>query len=305
MPPSASSVAPEKAGRFRWNHGRENRAQFDSSVLWIVPPLLVLVGCFFYPLSLIVGQAFTGERGGFTFETVGAVFASALFRDAILHTIGIALAASAGCLVLGFVLALILAFVPFPGAALLARLIDTFIALPTFLMALAFTFIYGSAGILNLSLMELFHLPLPPVDFLYSAWGVILAEVTVYTPFIMRPLLAAFSLIEAAQIEVAASLGARPWRIIGHVILPAALPALLAGGSLCLLLTVNEFGIVLFIGAKGVITLPLLVYDKAIQEFDYPTACIIAVVNVGLSLGLYFLYRGVLGRFGAQRAGVV
>ena len=277
----------------------------DSGVLWIVPPLLVLLGCFFYPLSLIVGQAFTGAEGGFSFEILREVFASALFRNAILHTIGIALAASTGCLLLGFVMALILSFVPFPGAALLARLIDTFIALPTFLMALSFTFIYGSAGILNMSLMEMFKLPLPPIDFLYSAWGVILAEVTVYNPFIMRPLLAAFSLIESSQIEVASSLGAGPWRIIRQIILPAALPALAAGGSLCLLLTVNEFGIVLFIGAKGVITLPLLVYDKAIQEFDYPTACVIAVVNVGLSLGLYFLYRYALGRVGAQRAGVV
>ena len=277
----------------------------DSGVLWIVPPLLVLLGCFFYPLSLIVGQAFTGAEGGFSFEILREVFASALFRNAILHTIGIALAASTGCLLLGFVMALILSFVPFPGAALLARLIDTFIALPTFLMALSFTFIYGSAGILNMSLMEMFKLPLPPIDFLYSAWGVILAEVTVYTPFIMRPLLAAFSLIESSQIEVASSLGAGPWRIIRQIILPAALPALAAGGSLCLLLTVNEFGIVLFIGAKGAITIPLLVYDKAIQEFDYPTACVIAVVNVGLSLGLYFLYRYALGRFGAQRADVV
>jgi 2-aminoethylphosphonate transport system permease protein len=273
--------------------------------LWIVPPLLMLLGSFVYPLSLIVGQAFTGAEGGFSLETVEAVFASAMFRDAIGHTVGIALAASAGCLALGFVLALILSFVPFPGANLLARLIDTFIALPTFLMALSFTFIYGSAGIINMSLMEMFHLELPPIDFLYSAWGVILAEVTVYTPFIMRPLLAAFSLIETSQIEVASSLGAGPWRIIRQIILPAALPALLAGGSLCLLLTVNEFGIVLFIGAKGVITLPLLVYDKAIQEFDYPTACVIAVVNVGLSLGLYFLYRYAIGRFGAQRAGMV
>ena len=287
------------AGPKPWN------ALADFGVLWIVPPLLVLLGCFFYPLSLIVGQAFTGAEGGFSLEILREVFASALFRDAILHTIGIALAASTGCLLLGFVLALILSFVPFPGAALFARLIDTFIALPTFLMALSFTFIYGSAGILNMSLMEMFKLPLPPIDFLYSAWGVILAEVTVYTPFIMRPLLAAFSLIESSQIEVASSLGAGPWRIIRQIILPAALPALAAGGSLCLLLTVNEFGIVLFIGAKGVITLPLLVYDKAIQEFDYPTACVIAVVNVGLSLGLYFLYRYALGRFGAQRAGMV
>jgi len=284
---------------------KPRNALADSGVLWIVPPLLVLLGCFFYPLSLIVGQAFTGAEGGFSLEILREVFASALFRDAILHTIGIALAASTGCLLLGFVLALILSFVPFPGAALFARLIDTFIALPTFLMALSFTFIYGSAGILNMSLMEMFKLPLPPIDFLYSAWGVILAEVTVYTPFIMRPLLASFSLIESSQIEVASSLGAGPWRIIRQIILPAALPALAAGGSLCLLLTVNEFGIVLFIGAKGVITLPLLVYDKAIQEFDYPTACVIAVVNVGLSLGLCFLYRYALSRFGARRAGVV
>ena len=144
----------------------------------------------------------------------------------------------------------------------------------------------------------------PPIDFLYSPAGVILAEITVYTPFIMRPLLAAFSQMETAQIEVAASLGARPWRIIREIILPAAMPALLAGGSLCLLLTVNEFGIVFFIGAKGVITLPLLIYDKAIQEFDYTTACVIAVVNVALSLTLYALYRTVLGRVGGARAGL-
>jgi len=104
---------------------------------------------------------------------------------------------------------------------------------------------------------------------------------------------------------VASSLGAKPWRVVREVILPAAVPALLAGGSLCLLLTVNEFGIVLFIGAKGVITLPLLVYDKAIQEFDYTAACVIALINVFLSLALYFVYRLLVGRLGGRRAGLV
>jgi 2-aminoethylphosphonate transport system permease protein len=145
--------------------------------------------------------------------------------------------------------------------------------------------------------MKSFSLPLPPVNFLYSAWGVILAEVTVYTPFVLRPLLAAFSLIDRSQIEAASILGARPFRIVRDVIFPAAIPALIAGGSLCLLLTVNEFGVVLFIGAKGVITLPLLIYDKAIQESDYQTACIIAVINVALSLGLFGLYRFAASRF--------
>jgi 2-aminoethylphosphonate transport system permease protein len=111
-------------------------------------------------------------------------------------------------------------------------------------------------------------------------------------------LLAAFSLVDRSQIEVASLLGARPLRIVRQVILPAALPAIVAGGSLCLLLTVNEFGIVLFIGAKGVITLPLLIYSKAIQESDYQAACAIAILNVALSLILFSLYR-----FAARRLG--
>ena len=281
------------------------RAVPQTGGLWIAPPLLILAALFFFPLALILKQALGGETGVLSLANFSEVLASGMFREALHHTLVIALCATAGCLVLGFALSVLIAFTPFPGSQLLARMIDTFIALPTFLVALSFTFIYGSAGLLNESLMQLLHVELPPVDFLYSQWGVILSEVTVYTPFVMRPLLASFSLIEPAQIEVASSLGARPLRIISRIILPAALPALVAGGSLCLLLTVNEFGIVLFIGAKDVITLPLLIYDKAIQQFDYTTACVIAVVNVALSLSLYSLYRFVVAYFGGQRAGLV
>ncbi|OHV83236.1 2-aminoethylphosphonate ABC transporter permease subunit [Mesorhizobium sp. ORS 3428] len=267
--------------------------------VWTVPPAALLALLFFYPLALIARQAFLDDSGIANVAEFVRVLHARFFLNALLNTITISVAATAGCLVVGLVLGLILAFVPFPGSGVIARLIDTFIALPTFLVTLAFTFLYGSAGMLNSGLMEAFSLPTPPVDFLYSAWGVVLAEVTVYTPFILRPLLAAFSLVDRGQIEAASVLGARPFRIVRQVILPAAVPALIAGGSLCLLLTVNEFGIVLFIGAKGVITLPLLIYSKAIQESAYQVACIIALVNIVLSLGLFGLYRLAAGRLGA------
>ncbi len=267
--------------------------------IWIVPPTALLALLFFYPLALIARQAFLDDSGMANVAEFVHVLHARFFLNALLNTVTISVAATAGCLIVGLVLGLILAFVPFPGSGVIARLIDTFIALPTFLVTLAFTFLYGSAGMLNSGLMEVFSLPTPPLDFLYSTWGVVLAEVTVYTPFIMRPLLAAFSLVDRGQIEAASVLGARPLRIVRQVILPAAVPALIAGGSLCLLLTVNEFGIVLFIGAKGVITLPLLIYGKAIQESAYQVACIIALVNIALSLGLFGLYRLAAGRLGA------
>ncbi len=269
-------------------------------LLWLSLPLLVLATLFFWPLSLIVEQALRDNSGNIGLQTFWQVMESKRFMAALMNTLQIALLATAGCLVLGSVLSLILVFIPFPGSDLIGRVVDTFIALPTFLITLAFTFIYGSAGLLNGALMSLFDFELPPVNFLYSMQGVILAEITVFTPLVMRPLMAALRQIDKSQLEAASILGAHPLRVIAQVIFPAALPALLAGGSLCLLLTTNEFGIVLFIGAKGVNTLPMMVYSKAILESDYSVACMIALMNILLSLGLFALYRLAASRSGKR-----
>ncbi|CAH3541176.1 TPA: 2-aminoethylphosphonate ABC transporter permease subunit [Klebsiella oxytoca] len=269
-------------------------------LLWLLPPLLVLATLFFYPLLLIGEQALRDTEGHLGLETFWQVVGSRRFINALLNTMQIAVFATLGCLLLGSVLALILVFIPFPGSQLISRVIDTFIALPTFLITLAFTFIYGSAGLLNGALMSLLSFELPPIDFLYSIQGVILAEITVFTPLVMRPLMAGLRQIDKSQLEAASILGAHPLRVIGQVIFPAALPALMAGGSLCLLLTTNEFGIVLFIGAKGVNTLPMMVYSKAILESDYSQACMIALINILLSLGLFIIYRLAAARTGVR-----
>lgn len=269
-------------------------------LLWLLPPLLVLATLFFYPLLLIGEQALRDASGHLSLETFWQVVGSRRFINALLNTMQIAVFATLGCLLLGSVLALILVFIPFPGSQLISRVIDTFIALPTFLITLAFTFIYGSAGLLNGALMSLLSFELPPIDFLYSIQGVILAEITVFTPLVMRPLMAGLRQIDKSQLEAASILGANPLRVIGQVIFPAALPALMAGGSLCLLLTTNEFGIVLFIGAKGVNKLPMMVYSKAILESDYSQACMIALINILLSLGLFIIYRVAAARTGVR-----
>ncbi|MFJ8211938.1 2-aminoethylphosphonate ABC transporter permease subunit [Streptomyces sp. NPDC096033] len=267
--------------------------------LWALPPVAVLGLVFLYPLALVVRQSLTPDNGGGAFDAYSAVFASHAFREALGTTVWLALAATAGCLLLGFTLALIIAFVPFPGAKAVAKFIDVFLSFPSFLITLALLFIYGTVGMANGLWTDAFGGSGGPFHFLTTPWGVLLAEITYFTPFVMRPLLAAFSQLDTAQLEVAAGLGARPARIVRQVILPEALPALAAGGSLVLVMCLNEFGIVLFTGAKGVTTLPMLVYGKAILESDYPAACVAAVVNIAISIGLFGLYRVVGKRAGA------
>lgn len=278
----------------------EKRAVMPRRWMWIAPPLLVLIILFFYPLMLLTEQAIRTTDGGWGLETFRQVVGSRRFSSALINTLQIAVSATLGCLLLGSIMSVILVFIPFRGSQLMGRIVDTFIALPTFLVTLAFTFIYGSAGLLNGLLMVIFNTDTPPVDFLYSVYGVIFAEITVFTPLVMRPLMAALRQIDKSQLEAASILGAHPWRIMAQIIFPASLPALLAGGSLCLLLTTNEFGIVLFTGAKGVNTLPVMVYSKAILESDYSAACMIALINIVLSLGLFLLYRLAASRSGVR-----
>ncbi|MFW5417865.1 2-aminoethylphosphonate ABC transporter permease subunit [Nocardiopsis sp. CNT-189] len=300
-PPAPPSGGP---GAQAAPEGRGRRRRAVPAWAWVLPPLAALGFAFLYPLVLVVVESFTAPDGsGFTLEVYAETASSAAFRQALVTTVLLAVGATAGCLLLGFFLSLVVAFVPFPGARFAGRFINVFLAFPSFLITLSLVFVYGTAGLANGLWTGATGATEGPFDFLTTPWGVLLALITYFTPFVMRPLLAAFSQTETAQIEAAASLGARPLRIIGRVILPDALPSLAAGGSLVLVLCMNEFGIILFTGAKDVVTLPMLVYTTAMLKSDYTAACAVAVVNIALSCALYGLYRMVLARTSAGRGG--
>ncbi|SUA79365.1 Spermidine/putrescine transport system permease protein PotB [Nocardia otitidiscaviarum] len=271
-----------------------------APLLWTLPPVLVVLCIAVYPIGRVLLESTRTDAGRGT-ETWTTVLGSESFRNALWRTVSIAACSTLGCLVLGTFLAIVLAFVPFPGSGLVGRLIDTVLTLPSFLVTLAFTFLYGTAGAVNALIGELTGRSEPALNFLTTPLGVIAAEVTFFTPFVVRPLLAAFAQLPREQLDVASSLGASPWRVLWRVVLPEAWPALAAGGSLVLLLTLNEFGIVLFTGAKGVITLPALIYTRGIVTFDLPGAAVLASVQVLLSLSLYLGYRLIFARLTGTR----
>lgn len=272
----------------------------SPSAWWVVPPLLLVSAAVVYPLLRVCLESFGGDRAAVTWTDV---LGAASFRDALWRTVAIAAASTAGAVLLGTFLAVVLAFVPFAGARVVGRLVDTVLALPSFLVTLAFTFLYGTAGVVNALIAEVTGGSAPVLDVLYTPLGVVAAEITFFTPFVVRPLLAAFAMLPRAQLDVAASLGASPLRVLRTVVFPEAWPALLAGASLVMLLTLNEFGIVLFTGAKGVVTLPVLIYTRGIVTFDLPGAAVLATVQIALSLALYLSYRVVSARVVARRSG--
>lgn len=274
------------------------------SWLWLLVPLIFVAVFFVYPLEQIAQQSFLDKYG----VPVGLAnwqyeLGSQAVQSATLTTLKIAGLSTLGALILGTFIALTLSFVPFKGAGFLTRLIETVVSFPSFLIPLAFGILYGRTGVVNAVLAQLAP-GLPQLNFVNDVPGVVLAEIAFYTPFVVRPLLAVFSQIPRELIDVAGSLGSKPLAIVRTVILPAAFPALAAAAGLTFLLTMNEFGIILFTGAKNVMTLPMLIYTRSIVTFDFPSAAVIACIQVALSLGVYFIYRSLTKRLAGGRHAV-
>jgi len=289
-------VTPPAAVRRRWGRLAD---------LGVAGPLAVLGLFLVYPLVTTVRQSFE-DRLGRPAGTVAwtRVLESAEFRSGLRNSVELSIGTTIGCVALGTFIAIVLAFVPFPGSAAISRMTTVILAFPSFFIALSFAVLYGRVGVLSALIHSITGHAEALGGFIYTPWAVLLAEITFYTPFVVRPVLAACQQVNVQQLQVAASLGARPRRVLRQVLLPELLPSIVAGASLCLLLTLNEFGIILFIGAKGVLTLPVLIYTKGIVAFDYPAAAVLACIQVVLSLLLYGLGRLLAARIGGGRAGL-
>ncbi|MFT4069740.1 2-aminoethylphosphonate ABC transporter permease subunit [Paraburkholderia sp.] len=270
---------------------RERLAQWHLLFIAVV----VLGPLVIYPLVRLVMLSLTGAHG-MSVHAYATFFGNPETRGVIGTTLGILFASASLASLLGVALAALLFFKPFPGARMVTRFLELFVAFPSFLVAFTLIFLYGSQGSVSIGLQRLFNLQDPPLDFLFGIGGVILAEVVFYTPFVVRPTLASFALLDQRLIEAARSLGANGLMVAFRVILPLAWPGIAAGTILCFLLTLNEFGILLVLGSAHLITLPVAIYSAATVDLDLPTAAAGAVVMLLMSLSLYALYRRVNSR---------
>ncbi|WP_118182643.1 2-aminoethylphosphonate ABC transporter permease subunit [Paraburkholderia phosphatilytica] len=277
---------------------RERRAQWHLLFLLVV----VLGPIVIYPLVRLLLLSLT-EAHGFGLHAYATFFGNPDARGVIGTTLWILFLSAGLASLLGVALASILFFKPFPGARLVTRFLELFVAFPSFLVAFTLIFLYGSQGSVSIGLQQLFHLQSPPLDFLFGIGGVVLAEVVFYAPFVVRPTLASFALLDMRLIEAARSLGANGWMVAFRVILPLAWPGIAAGTLLCFLLTLNEFGILLVLGSAHLVTLPVAIYSSATVDLDLPTAAAGAVVMLAMSLSLYALYRRVNRRNTGVRRG--
>jgi putative spermidine/putrescine transport system permease protein len=200
-------------------------------------------------------------------------------------------------------LAVPLALLHLAAGPVLRRIILIAAVLPLLTSVVVRTFswivILGREGVINTTLMGL-GLTSAPIALLQTEHGLVLALTQIEMPLMLLPLIAAMARIDPALLDASASLGGSLFRTLRRVVLPLALPGLLAGATLVFASATTAFISQGVIGGGRLNYLPALVWQNAMVVFDWPLAAAMALTlmaSVLMVAGLLSL----LGR-GARHA---
>jgi putative spermidine/putrescine transport system permease protein len=197
-------------------------------------------------LSIIAGVTvnyFRGISSGVTLQWVFQVWD--LYAGTILLSFVIALATLAVTLVAGVPSAYALHVRGGRLSRVIEEIITLPLAIPGLALALALLLTYQGFS-----------------DFRRS-WLFILTGHVIFTmPFMVRSVMAVFATVDIKTLdEGAASLGASPWRRFRDVIVPNALPGILAGSLMVVTLSLGEFNLTWMLHTPLTKTLPIGLAD--------------------------------------------
>ena len=224
--------------------------------------------------------------------------------SALRFTLTEALLSSIVAAIIGIPAAFLVARRRFPGRRLLLSLSGVPLCVPPVIIALAFVLFYGRQGYLNSFLMRAFSLASPPVTFLYSLAGVVIAHGFYNFPVVLRTVAQVWERLPEDESDAALTLGASPARVFLTITLPRLSGAILSSAVLVFLYCFFSFVIVLLFGGIGGTTLEVELYQAARATLDFRMAGVIAIVETVAAIGIVCLYAVLQSRLSAGTEGV-
>jgi iron(III) transport system permease protein len=188
------------------------------------------------------------------------------------RSVGLALAVSLTCIVIGVVVAWLITRTDLqvrPAWLIVAALP---LAIPSYVMA--FTWVAA----------------FPRLEGAIASWFIM---VMACTPYVVLPVAAVLMRLDPAGMDVARTLGFSQTRAFVKTVVPQVLPAAAAGGLLVALYTLSEFGVVSLLRFD---TFTRVIYNSYRASFDRTTAAVLAVVLVALALLFVAAERWVRGK---------
>jgi putative spermidine/putrescine transport system permease protein len=155
--------------------------------------------------------------------------------------------------------------------------------------------ILNHSGVLNWSFVSI-GLPAPEIGYTQVAMWIVFSYI--WLPFMIIPTYSAMERVPESLMEAASDLGARRWRAVRDVVLPLALPGVVAGSIFTFSLTLGDYITPILVGGAGSTFIGNVVYSSVGIANNVPFAAALATVPVAI-MAIYLLAAKRLGAFEA------
>jgi iron(III) transport system permease protein len=241
-----------------------------SRTIVVATAAVLFAGCCLLPIACLLAVPLRGQAGAGNFLLLDARQQALLWNTTALGT-GTAVLATA----IGAPLGLALARVPLRGKALLRVALAVPVLLPPYIVALAWTYVGGSRGLVAfVTGHDLLS------DWTYSLPAAIVVLSLVFYPLSMLATEVTLRRIDA-RLEEAAVLVAPASVVVRRITFPLAAPGILAAALIIFVLSVSEFGVP---GLLRVRVYTTEVFTAFAALYDFTRAFVVAVPLVLLCL---------------------
>jgi molybdate transport system permease protein len=207
---------------------------------------------------------------------------TAVESEALLLSLRISLVAVACALPFALGAALLLVRFRFPGKTLLVGMLHLPLVLPPVVVGFLLLIVFGTREPVGAWLLA--HLGL---RFAFSWTGAALAAGLITFPFQLRAIRLALAGLDKGIGEIAETLGAGPLDRFVNIVLPLALPGIIAGAVTAFAASLGEFGaIITFVSniPGETQTLPLAIYSALQTPGGELEAARLSALSIGLAL---------------------
>ncbi len=205
-------------------------------------------------LALVLGSlrdSPPGQPGNWTLEN-WANLASPGVIDTLITTIQVACLTTFFSMILGTLLALIIHRTDFRWPNAMTGLLGLSFYFPSFILGMAWIVIGSPGGLINDLVRELFDAE-ANID-IYSVAGIVLVMVLHQVPFVYLTMRGPVLGMDPSYEEAARTSGASAFTMLRRITLPMLSYALASSTLLCLVMSLEQFGIPVLLGIPGRVT---------------------------------------------------
>ena len=273
------------------------RRGLRTPLLLLAPVVLCYLAFFVAPLAIMAVRSLLGDRGP-TVASYRELFGTALYLRVIWTTFRFALWTTAGCLLLGYPVAMLMVRARGVWRNLLLLLVLMPYWLDFIVRSYAWMILLGRNGTVNRLLLALGWIH-EPRSMLSTDFSVAVGMIQVMLPLMILSLYAGMRRIDPELLRAAEVHGAGPWRSFRSIFLPLSVPGIVAGSLLTFVNAIGFYVTPALLGGPKQTMISQTIDMLASQLLDWPLASAVAMLLLVLTVvPLAVLNR----RFGFERA---